>query len=207
MKNLQEFESSLDLPVTEKQSMLHTMGIVRTSGSRVDNSGMPIGPCRLKLGLIDRSAMPYSSSRGVHLCPQQNITTSLGWNKNRFTPKTPMNSLWEHARVCVSLSQKRNKNANWLVETKTVIDRLVCNAIQPVTKCPPTPRTKHQETTTSLGVKLKSIHPHEDVHYCSLLWKFDGSCILFSYIGKSRSLKWHKIRDVSSLIAKSYGKH
>jgi hypothetical protein len=41
----------------------------------------------------------------------------------------------------------------------------------------------------------------------SLLLKFDGSCILFSYIGKSRSFKWNKIRDVSSLIAKSYGKH
>jgi hypothetical protein len=41
----------------------------------------------------------------------------------------------------------------------------------------------------------------------SLLWNFDGSCILFSNIGKSRSLKWHKIRDVSSLIAKFYGKH
>ncbi len=41
----------------------------------------------------------------------------------------------------------------------------------------------------------------------SLLLQFDGSCILFSCIGKSRSLQWHKIRVVSSLIAKSYGKH
>ena len=42
-------------------------------------------------------------------------------------------------------------NANWLVQTKTGINRLVCNVIQLVTRCPPTPQTKHQNIATSLG--------------------------------------------------------
>jgi hypothetical protein len=67
---------SLDLPITKKQSMLHTMGIVRTSGSRVDSSRMPIGPCRPRPESIDRYAMPYSPSRSVHPHPEQNIKTS-----------------------------------------------------------------------------------------------------------------------------------
>jgi hypothetical protein len=143
--------------------MLHTMGIVRTSGSRVNSSKMPIGLCRLKLGLIDRSVcnaiQPFTRCPPMPPTKHHNITTSLGWNKNRFTPKTPMNILWEHAKVCVSLSQRRNKNANWPMQTKTKIDRLVYNAIQPVTKCPPTPQTKHQETTTSLGWSLNRFTP------------------------------------------------
>jgi hypothetical protein len=67
---------SLYLHVSKKQSMLHTMGIVRTSGSRVDSSGMLIGPCRPRPGSIDRSAMPYSPSWGVHSRPKQNIIRS-----------------------------------------------------------------------------------------------------------------------------------
>jgi len=63
---------NLDLPVIKKQSMLHTMGIVRTFVSKVNSSKMSIGSCSPKSRLIDWSAMPYSSSRGVHPRPKQN---------------------------------------------------------------------------------------------------------------------------------------
>jgi hypothetical protein len=59
--------------VTEKQSMLKTMGIMHTSGSKVHSSEMPIGLCRSRLGSIDWSAMLYSSSRSVHSRPKQNV--------------------------------------------------------------------------------------------------------------------------------------
>jgi len=44
---------------------------------RVDNSGMPIGSCRPRLGLIDRSELPYSLSQGVYPCPKQNTRRIL----------------------------------------------------------------------------------------------------------------------------------
>jgi len=40
-------------------------------------------------------------------------------------------------------------NVNWLVPTKIGMDRLVCNVIQLVTRCPPMPQTKHRNIVTS----------------------------------------------------------
>jgi hypothetical protein len=84
---------SLDLRVTKKQSMLHIMGIVRIFGSRVDSLGMPISSCRPRLGSIDRSAMSYSPSRGVHSHPKQNIITSQHlWGETKIA--SPLKPQW-----------------------------------------------------------------------------------------------------------------
>jgi hypothetical protein len=110
--------------------MLQTMGIMHTSRSRVDSLEMPIGSCRPRPRLIDWFAMPYSSSRGVHPCPKQNTRKILrmedrhilGVKKNYFTPKNLMNNLQEHARICISLSQKSNQCCKQL-ESCTFLDR------------------------------------------------------------------------------------
>ncbi len=69
MNSLQELQRIWISQSKEKQSVLYTMGIMHTSASKVDNSGMPIGSCRPRLGSIDWSAMPYNLSRGVHPRP------------------------------------------------------------------------------------------------------------------------------------------
>ncbi len=56
---------------------------------------------------------------------------------------------WDHAHFQIEGGQF--ENANWFVHTKIGIDRLVCNDIQLVTRCPPTPQTKHQKIVTSSG--------------------------------------------------------
>ncbi len=104
--------NNLSLPVTKKQSVLPTMGIMHTFGSKVDISGMPIGPCRPRLRSIDWSAMPYSSSWGVHPRPtikHRKIAASLWWSKNPFTPKNQMNNLQELQRTYISPSQRNNQ--------------------------------------------------------------------------------------------------
>ncbi len=57
------------IPITEKQSMLQTMGIIHTFASKLDSLGMPIGSCRPRPRSIDWSTMPYSLSQGVHPHP------------------------------------------------------------------------------------------------------------------------------------------
>jgi len=54
-------------PITKK--LLEIVRIMHSCRSKVDNSGMPIGSCRPRLGSINWSTMPYSSSRGVHPRP------------------------------------------------------------------------------------------------------------------------------------------
>jgi hypothetical protein len=72
--------------------------------------------------LVCNAIQPVTRCPPTPPTKHQNITASLGWNKNRFTPKTPMNSLWEHARVCVSLSQRRNKCCKQC-RSCTILDR------------------------------------------------------------------------------------
>jgi hypothetical protein len=103
---------SLDLPVIEKQSRLHTIGIVHTFESRVNNSRMSIGQPRP--GSIDRSTMPYNLSRGVHPRPEQNIKTSPHlWGETNFV------ALMSNYRPCLEHSWSKLKHTTH--ETTTQI--------------------------------------------------------------------------------------
>jgi hypothetical protein len=146
------------------------MRIMHTFRLKVNSSGMPIGLCRPRPGSIDGFAMPYSLSRGVHQRLKQNTLRILriedchifGVKPKSLHPEKPNEEfvrIWKqfgspchretinatHNGDCVHFWIEGGQlgNANWPVQTETRIDWLVCNAIQPVTRCPPTPPTKH----------------------------------------------------------------
>ncbi len=83
---------------------------MHTFGSRMDNSIMPIGSCRLRPESIDRFIMPYSSSRGVHQRPKQNIRRlSHLWGEAKIL--SPLKIKWKIYKNLQEFISPRHREA------------------------------------------------------------------------------------------------
>jgi hypothetical protein len=75
-------------PITKK--LLEIVRIMHSCRSKVDNSGMPIGSCRPRLGRsigLQCHTARHEVSTHALTTKHQEIATSLRWSKNPFTPK------------------------------------------------------------------------------------------------------------------------